>query len=184
MIHLQTLSTGDIVITKVYFPEGQQPGSQVSWTVIGFRQRKIILCFAGADSTKFTQKGWCQNSNLEENVFCWWWILQIIRHIFETWEPSQFLFIWISLFCLILSVFQSIITKNLIVNIEYKLQNKPQTHIVFLFCPLKASPTAAAQKLLSLGKQDIMRCCCLDKFLTCQLSHSNNKICDITISEY
>jgi len=26
----QTLSTGDIVITKVFFPEGQQPGSQDS----------------------------------------------------------------------------------------------------------------------------------------------------------
>lgn len=27
--YLQTLSTGDIVITKVFFPEGQAPGSQV-----------------------------------------------------------------------------------------------------------------------------------------------------------
>ena len=26
----QTLSTGDIVITKVFFPEGHQPGSQVT----------------------------------------------------------------------------------------------------------------------------------------------------------
>ena len=33
VIFLQTLSTGDIVITKVFFPEGQAPGSQVRFEV-------------------------------------------------------------------------------------------------------------------------------------------------------
>ena len=48
----QTLSTGDIVITKVFFPEGQQPGSQVTLS-LGSRTL-TAQSIAGLNSAEFS----------------------------------------------------------------------------------------------------------------------------------
>ena len=50
--HTQTLSTGDIVITKVFFPEGQQPGSQVTLS-LGSRTL-TAQSIAGLNSAEFS----------------------------------------------------------------------------------------------------------------------------------